>query len=197
MSTRIRPMPPIQERGRNRLRRASIVAASLSGLSLLAVGCGGSSSSSGVAHVGSTTSTGSKPRSGISFSKCMRSHGVPLFPDPNSKGRISPGRGIDANSPLFRAAQNACRSLLPKGGSFSAGGTHLSPQQQAQMLRYARCMRSHGLPKFPDPSSHGSALEPDQVDLDSPQFKSADQACRSLRPKLPAGATHTAGGSMK
>jgi hypothetical protein len=180
----------------DRAASIAILAAAVAGSALLASGCGGSSSS-GVPHVGSTTSAGSKAPSGDSFSKCMRSHGVPLFPDPNSKGQISPGAGVDVNSPLFRAAQNACRSLLPKGGSFTAGGTHLGAQQLTQMLRYARCMRSRGLPKFPDPTGHGLALEPNQVDLDSPQFKSADRACRSLLPKFPAGATHTAGGSMK
>ena len=180
----------------DRAASIAILAAAVAGSALLASGCGGSSSS-GVPHVGSTTSAGSKAPSGDSFSKCMRSHGVPLFPDPNSKGQISPGAGVDVNSPLFRAAQNACRSLLPKGGSFNAGGAHVSPQQVTQLLKYAHCMRSHGLPKFPDPGSHGVALEPDQVDPNSSQFKSADRACRALLPKLPRGGTHTASGGGK
>jgi hypothetical protein len=194
------------EDGRCRQRRNALRGLALAGvvaLSLLAAACGGGSSAAKVAQVDTTTSVdqsssaGSNRGSGDSYSSCMRSHGVPLFPDPNSNGQFSPGGGVDPNSPQFRAAQSACRSLLPKGGSFSADGAHLSPQQVTQRLKYARCMRSHGLPKFPDPGSHGGALEPDQVDPNSSQFKSADRACRALLPKLPRGGTHTASGGGK
>jgi hypothetical protein len=125
----------------------------------------------------------------------MRSHGVPLFPDPGSNGQISPGRGVDPKSPLFRHAQAACRPLLPKGGSYATTGfgARLTSEQQAQLLRYANCMRSHGVPTFPDPSSHGFAVEPDQVDFKSPRFTSAHQACRSLLPRLGQGAKRSTG----
>lgn len=60
----------------------------------------------------------------LAFSKCMRSHGVTDFPDPQfgSGGgiRISlhakSGGGasdLDPNSPIFQNAQKACGSLLP------------------------------------------------------------------------------------
>jgi hypothetical protein len=58
----------------------------------------------------------------LAFSKCMRSHGVSDFPDPQfgSGGsiRISGKAGsatsdLDPNSPTFQKAQNACGSLLP------------------------------------------------------------------------------------
>jgi hypothetical protein len=183
---------------------ALVVAAAAS--ALLAAGCGGGSSGAKVAQVGSTprTTTGTNPSSGsgkgnaVAYAACMRSHGVPLFPDPNRHGAISPGKGVDPNSPQFRNAQGACRSLLPAGvGNTTAGRSQLSPQQQALLLRYAKCMRSHGLPKFPDPTSYGSALEPDQVDTTSPQFQAANKICRSLLPKFPRGQNHTSGGNEK
>jgi hypothetical protein len=55
----------------------------------------------------------------LAMSRCMRSHGVPNFPDPqfqNGPGggvgiRLG-GAGIDPNSPAFQAAQKACGSIL-------------------------------------------------------------------------------------
>jgi hypothetical protein len=57
----------------------------------------------------------------LKFSACMRAHGLPGFRDPTVEhnGDIhlgGPGSGIDHNSPRFRAAQQACRNLLPGGG---------------------------------------------------------------------------------
>lgn len=55
----------------------------------------------------------------LAFSRCMRAHGVPGFPDPQfSTGRISihitPGSGLDPSSPIFQNAQKACQSILPQ-----------------------------------------------------------------------------------
>jgi hypothetical protein len=189
-------------RGRWAKKATSIIApvAALATLAVLAAGCGGGSSSPGVAQVESGNSTtnssaaGAKSHSLTAFTKCMRSHGILLFPDPNSNGQISPSAGVHLSSPLFRKAQDACKSLLPRAGTFTAGGARLSPQQQAQLLRYAKCMRAHGLTKFPDPGPTGAGVEPDQFDPNSPQFKFAQQACRSLLLKLPGGQeTHSAG----
>jgi hypothetical protein len=56
------------------------------------------------------------------FSSCMRQHGVDL---PN----FTPGQGpppaaqrLNRNTPKFKAAQEACRKLLPQGGRFGGGG---------------------------------------------------------------------------
>jgi hypothetical protein len=174
------------------------------GIVALLVGCGGTSSP-GVAHTGSTaSSTGraaarvSGPKSPVAYAACMRSHGVPGFPDPGRSGRFSLGSSIDPSSPQFQAAQKACQSLLSTGGSSfatqAASGT-ISPEKQAQLLRFARCMRSHGVPSFPDPTSQGIALS-SSVDPKSPQFQVATQACRQLLPALgQGGAQTTAAGS--
>jgi hypothetical protein len=124
----------------------------------------------------------------------MRAHGVPLFPDPSSKGAISPGPGVDPNGTQFQQATQACRPLLPSGNGMSTqgGGSSLSPAQQDQLLKYAHCMRAHGETNFPDPGSHGIALEPDQVP-DTPQFQAAQQACKPLLPD--SGKQQTVGGA--
>jgi hypothetical protein len=55
----------------------------------------------------------------LKFVACMRSHGVPDFPDPQG-GRLLIGGGkVDPNSPQFKSAMQACRTLLPGG---AAGG---------------------------------------------------------------------------
>jgi hypothetical protein len=102
------------------------------GLALLAA-AGGGSPGSHVAQLGSTATqpaaTSSSPSSGgspssrsptsqpLAFSHCMRSHGVPNFPDPNSSG-VWPKSQVDlaAGNPRFRAATHACGHLLPYGG---------------------------------------------------------------------------------
>ena len=85
------------------------------------------------------------PASTLAHAECMRSHGVPDFPDP---GPIHIDVGthpdLDPSSPAFVAAQKACLSLQPGG----TAGITVSPQMQAAALAYSACMRSHGFPKF-------------------------------------------------
>jgi hypothetical protein len=56
----------------------------------------------------------------LAYAQCMRSHGVPNFSDPNSRGGgISFSlSGVDPNSPQFQRAQEACQKLSP----FPGGG---------------------------------------------------------------------------
>jgi hypothetical protein len=71
----------------------------------------------------------------INFSKCMRAHGVPDFPDPtfgSNGGSVSiNGSGgssdLDPNSPAFQAAMKACQSLMPGGGPGTGTVTNGGP----------------------------------------------------------------------
>jgi hypothetical protein len=111
----------------------------------------------------------------VAFSQCMRSHGVPNFPDPDSEGRISLS-GIDPRSSTYQAAQKACQKYL-------GGGASQNPQQQAQAkanaLRYSQCMRSHGIKNFPDPDSEGriSLSSGSGIDPRSYTFQAAQKVC--------------------
>jgi hypothetical protein len=51
----------------------------------------------------------------LSFSECVRGHGVPNFPDPASDGRIPDpaSMGINQGSPKFEAANQACGKYRP------------------------------------------------------------------------------------
>jgi hypothetical protein len=83
----------------------------------------------------------------------MRSHGFPTFPDPNAQGGFTdlPSNANPGSpTPQYTAANTACQSAL--GGH----GLGLSPARQAQLeangLKFAQCMRSHGVPNYPDPT---------------------------------------------
>jgi hypothetical protein len=180
-----------------------VIPIAIAGLAFTAAGCGSAPSTPGVAAVGATTttaasssetpsaSTGSKADDATRFSACMRSHGVPKFPDPSSGGgiNISPAMGVNPNSPVFQAAQRACQKLMP-------GAKSLSPAQQAkaqeQMLKFSACMRSHGLPSFPDPKFSGGGIQlqirkGSGLDPSSPVFQAAQKACEKLMPGRPNG----------
>lgn len=132
---------------------------------------------------------------GLQYAKCMRDHGVKNFPDPQ---RGPGGKGVSmkmdkkiADSPNFASAQQACRSLQPGGSSDTGGGkvdgTKIGP--------WAACIRSHGVPNFPDPKNKGGALEIDftgtGINPQSPAFQKAQQACKS---KAPGGGLLVKGG---
>jgi hypothetical protein len=123
----------------------------------------------------------------------MRSHGVPNFPDPDNKGRIKitsgvarngQKTGVDVNSPGFERARKACDQLLPNGGRPTAAQQE---KEQQQMLKYAQCMRSHGVPRFPDPKAGGAMTlgTKSGVDPNTPQFQSAQKTCQKLVPGGP------------
>ena len=52
----------------------------------------------------------------LRFSRCMRAHGIPNFPDPSATsfgyGAIFGSGGIDPSAPLFRVAQRSCQAVF-------------------------------------------------------------------------------------
>ncbi len=74
----------------------------------------------------------------------------------------------------------------PAAGSGSIGSGSVgpgSPDFMAQLLKYAACVREHGVPNFPDPNANdGFAIH---VDPSSPAWVAAQATCHKL---LPAGA---------
>ncbi len=186
--------------------RAAALAAALIALGVLVAGCGGSSPSNGVASLGShaskastTSSTAAGSTGGgesspgsqaVAYTACVRAHGVPNFPEPQIS--TSPGGGsvkmaVPASiggNPKFKSAQQACRKLLPGGGPGGEGNHQISPQEQSQYLKAAACIRSHGVPNFPDPTFSGGGVHIEHQNLNesSPAFKAAVHACESLIP---------------
>jgi hypothetical protein len=130
------------------LNRSHVLSVALAavGCTLTLTACGSSGqSNSGAASRGQGD--------GIRFADCMRSHGVPNFPDPGGGGgkiQITPGSGINPQSPAFQSARTACAKLLPGGGPPTGPA---SESRKLALLKLARCMRAHGVPTFPDPTA--------------------------------------------
>jgi hypothetical protein len=187
-------------------RGAVSLAAALIALGVLVTGCGGNSPTGGVASLSShasKTSTTSSTAAGstgggesspdsqaVAYSACMRSHGVPNFPDPKvstNGNEVKVAIGINpsiSGNPQFKSAQQACSKLLPGGGPGSGPNHQISPQEQSHYLKAAACIRSHGIPNFPDPTFSGGGVHIEHQGLNesSPAFKAAVQACESLIP---------------
>jgi hypothetical protein len=189
MTDLIRATDPPWE-GRVRHQRQTRLLGVLVGVAVFAAllaGCGGAGSSGGgVAHVNpSTTSTGSsssgaKPNA-VAYAQCMRSHGVPAFPDPNSQGKFVFSKSMNTNSSAFQAASEGCKSLAPAGQTSSAGTTKL----MSEALQFASCMRKNGVSNFPDPKSGNGGMVLSGgpgLDPNSPAFQRASKACRSFAP---------------
>jgi hypothetical protein len=129
----------------------------------------------------------------LAFAKCMRSHGVSNFPDPTGgelrlQVQKTPDstsvNGVEVNGPAFQNAMQACRSYLPNGGHPSAAQT---AKAKAQALAMARCMRSHGVPNFPDPKFQtgpgggvGIRIGGPGLNPNSPAFQAAQGVCGKI-----------------
>jgi hypothetical protein len=120
----------------------------------------------------------------LAFAHCMRSHGVPNFPDPNTSGVLPKAQvaHLAATNLRFPAARRACAHLLPNGGQ----PTQTQVQQAwNDMRKFARCMRSHSVPNWPDPTftsqqDHRPFFRTEEVGIDpnAPQLTAAIHTCQ-------------------
>jgi len=156
----------------------------------LVAACGGASSSPGVASLGSsaTSSNGSIISNGSStlssssastvrYASCMRSHGITNFPDPDTDGQFDLQAHDLKGNPDWQSAQQACVDDLAGASGKRAKSKADIPEE----LRFAACMRSHGITNFPDPNGDGviQITNPTGIlDPNSPQFEAADNACQ-------------------
>ncbi len=82
----------------------------LAGLVLIAAGIGGAAAS------------GSGPSAAeFAWARCLRTHGVPSFPDPDRSGAFDSSR-FDDRSPAFQAAAKACTAQQPQGAVAAVPG---------------------------------------------------------------------------
>ena len=190
--------------GSRGLRRAAALAAAAA-VATAATACGSSAPSAGSAALGRSVTFTQE----VALARCMRSHGVPGFPDPSPSGGFTltttangPKGAVDIDSSQVQAAYGACRHLLSGGGpSVAELRQHLQQAQQKQqealpaLVRFAQCMRGHGVPGFPDPAASGQAppatSKNSGINPQSPRFAAAVRACQHV---LPAG-THVSIGT--
>jgi hypothetical protein len=165
--------------------RRFVTAATVPGLCVLVLSACGSNGATTNTITQSPASLSSQVRAMLSFSTCMRAHGVRNFPDPNSKGVFPPGslRQLGVGSVTAESALSDCKSLLPGNTTAPSVG---SPATSTQLLRFSACMRTHGVPNFPD-IGPGKKVSLAQINQQSPQFIDATRACSTLLPHGGAG----------
>ena len=172
------------------MRYAILLCLAGAGLSLSA--CGGTSSP-GAGGSTSPQDTAASNSKALQFAQCMRAHGVPNFPDPTG-GQIdlrvqqTPNRttvnGVQVNGPAFQTAMKSCQSYLPNGCRPTAAQT---AKAKSQALAMSKCMRSHGVPNFPDPQFQtgpnggiGVRISGAGINPNSPAFQAASKACGKI-----------------
>jgi hypothetical protein len=95
----------------------------------------------------------------------MRSHGVPDYPDPEPDGNLPKGdaQAFGVSDSQYQTAERACQYLLPSSNTtFAASLTQCletgdCPPAVVQRAltegrKFAQCMRSRGVPNWPDPT---------------------------------------------
>lgn len=146
-----------------------------------ACGSGGPAGTDSGANNASTAA-----QKGDKFAACMRSNGVGNFPDPGTSGKltldgVANGSSLNTNAPTFTQALSACKDLEPAGFT----GSKRTAQQQAAALKFAQCIRTNGVPDFPDPTPDGPLVDTNRIPSAAGSggtaiLNAAMQKCRAL-----------------
>jgi hypothetical protein len=154
------------------MRRRRPLPAALLAIVALVSACGSSpptGTSTGTAGASASKSMAHAQKA-VKFAQCMRRNGVGTFPDPSASGKltidaIANGSSVNTSTPAFEQAISACKTLEPAG---FMGGTR-SAAQQSGALRFAQCIREHGVKDFPDPVNGAPLVDTNRIpSSDSP-----------------------------
>ena len=127
-------------------------------LATLAAGCGNAPTGAARTTTATHTTTLSARDKAVKFSECLRANGVSDFPDPNASGQF-PSYGVSVSETVWKQAVSACKSLQPPG-TLSA---KMTPAEQVAALQFARCVRAHGVPDFPDPVNGQPLIDTNRI----------------------------------
>jgi hypothetical protein len=152
---------------------------------VLLAGCSASGGSGGA----TTTTSGQQAAAAVlgEFVQCARANGMPNLPDLrlDSNGQVSLPPGTP-DPP--KSVERACRSIWERLPASANGDAGRPPADMQALLRYARCMREHGMADFPDPQADGRFPLPASLRQGkTPSFLRANQACRQLNPNPKGG----------
>jgi hypothetical protein len=111
-------------------------------------------------------------------------------------GGTSQGASTRTNTPQAASATAArSRTANSSTTSFTTSKTSAKPPTEPSMLAFAKCMRAHGVPNFPDPKPRGQiptthTTQPAPgggftADPNSPVYQTASNDCRSLADASP------------
>lgn len=111
---------------------------------------------------------------------CARKHGMPSVPDPvlGTNGQVTFPGGAPNPTPGVRSA---CAVQIRAAEATASQLPDVSAPDMQALLRWSACMRTHGLPRWPDPNAQGvfHVRSADAGTLVS--GKRAEAACQSLR----------------
>ena len=136
----------------------------------------------------SGSSTPAVQEKAVSFSECMREHGVGAFPDPDPSGELTVDAvaneaRVDTSTATFERALRACKDLQPSGFT----GRKRTAEEQKPALKFAQCMRDNGIEDFPDPVKDGPLIDTTRIPsakgrgaLAIPGFTEAQEKCGEL-----------------
>ncbi|GAA3446674.1 hypothetical protein [Planomonospora venezuelensis] len=111
----------------------------------------------------------------LKFAQCMREHGVDMEdPDGSGRVRIKAGPGDQAET---EKAMKECQPLMEN--AVKDRGPQ-SPQDRDRMLKYAQCMREHGV-DMPDPGPDGR-MQLRLTPGNEQKLEEAEEACREFAP---------------
>jgi hypothetical protein len=199
-------VPRLLSHGARRTSWHRRAAAAMAGMCALALAgaCSGSPSSAGTGAAptgggpaSSSNAGGSANAPLVAFSRCVRSQGVANFPDPQAgagNAKFPSAHQLRVSSSQLSTAENACQRLLPVGADDQFPPSEV-PLLLRGMLSFSSCMRSRGVPNFPDPavdsagrpiyplSTHGISLNYSH----SQQFSAAIEKCQNLAPRQLGG----------
>lgn len=114
---------------------------------------------------------------------CARRHGMAGLPDPviGANGKVTLPGLVQIPTPT-PAVQAACGAQIRAIQSTVSTNTPESASDIRALLRVARCMRTHGFPRWPDPNGRGEFHVRSADAGTQAQFNRAVAACNSLFP---------------
>jgi hypothetical protein len=156
-----------------------------------------------------TTTTMNDEAARLAFTKCLREHGIDV--DDSGPGTLKGRAGSSSDkkeqgirihgsgdNKKMDAAMKACQKYAPNGGQ----PPKLDPKQIEAVRKMAACMRSHGVPSFPDPDKTGllklefiQGKSDPTLDPENKTFTKAMEACRG--DDVPMMMSRTDGGPGK
>jgi hypothetical protein len=166
------------------------------------LGDSGSPASNGSGTSAAPGSTGNATQLVDKWAACMRRHGDTGQADPtiDNNGVIQitvPPQGPGGENYSLEAHNSTgpCGSYLQAASKALLGGRPSPPPTSlVLLLKYARCMRAHGVPKYPDPNGSGETYI-GNLDPNGPLFQNANKLC-SKETGTPSGSQPEPPGSI-
>lgn len=124
-----------------RVSRSGIALVLTAAATVAVTGCGAGGPAA------TTGGSASSPPQFLAYADCMRSRGVPDYPD-GGVGNVGLPSSIDTQAPAYVSAQHACARDLPA----PVGQRKPTERQRRLAVAFSACVRGHGLPRFPDPT---------------------------------------------